>query len=213
MTRFPSRSLLIAGLAAALSLASGAVLAQDSDATYVASIHAMNSNVTGSEAAGEARLVVNGDQLTITVNMHGTPGDTIHWQHFHGFKTGEAASCPQPGADANGDGIVDLIETHGASGHTMVPFDANPAAMDVAHGDYPKANADGSYSYTQTVSLSELQTSFSTAFDGQQLDLGKRVIYIHGVPADTALPDSVASLGPIPAQVTIPIACGAFEKL
>jgi hypothetical protein len=36
-------------------------------------------------------------------------------------------------------------------------------------------------------------------------------VYIHGVPSATQLPSSVASLGPIPAQVTLPIACGKIE--
>jgi hypothetical protein len=33
-------------------------------------------------------------------------------------------------------------------------------------------------------------------------------VFIHGVPSTTTLPASAASLGKIPAQVTVPIACG-----
>lgn len=50
-------------------------------------------------------------------------------------------------------------------------------------------------------------------FPGQQLDLARRVVFIHGLPVDTKLPTSVASLGPIPAQVTLPIACGKIERV
>ncbi|HMN56213.1 MAG TPA: hypothetical protein PKE15_03120, partial [Ottowia sp.] len=67
--------------------------------------------------------------------------------------------------------------------------------------------------YHETVSLPALEQAFAKAFPGQQLDLNKRVVFIHGVPAGTALPASVQSLGPIPAQVTLPIACGQIERV
>jgi hypothetical protein len=172
----------------------------------------MNAQVTGSQASGEARLTVAGDTLRIDIDVKGVPPDTIHWQHFHGFKDEGKAMCPTQAEDVNHDGIIDLIETEQTSGVTMVPFDADPAAMDIAHGTYPKASADGSYHYHQTVSLKALQAAFGKAFDGQKLDLGRRVIFIHGVPDDTKLPATVASLGPIPAQVTLPIACGKLVQ-
>jgi hypothetical protein len=127
-------------------------------------------------------------------------------------KDNRAASCPTAAADINHDGIIDLIETEPMSGTTMVPFDSNPAGMDIAHGTYPKASAHGAYEYHKTVSLKALQAAFSRAFGDQKLDLDKRVVFIHGVPASTKLPASVASLGPIPAQVVLPIACGKIER-
>lgn len=44
------------------------------------------------------------------------------------------------------------------------------------------------------------------------LDLDHRVVFIHGVLPITQLPASVASLGPIPAHTTLPIACGRIER-
>ncbi|MHB1093068.1 hypothetical protein [Thiobacillus sp.] len=181
--------------------------------TYNAQLSPMNSSVTGSKTIGVARFTVNGDDLDISITVRGAPPNTIHWQHFHGFKDGRMATCVTQAADKNGDGIVDLIETGLASGTTMVPFDTAPAAMDIAHGTYPEASADGSYTYHQVVSLKDLSAAFAKAHPGQALDLDKRVVYIHGVPGDTALPPTVASLGPIPAQVTLPIACGKIERL
>ena len=35
---------------------------------------------------------------------------------------------------------------------------------------------------------------------------------MHGVPSATTLPASVDSLGTIPAQVTLPIACGRITR-
>lgn len=189
------------------------IAATPAQAEYTAHIHAMNATTAGSKAEGVAHFRIRGDELTIDINMHGTPANTVHWQHFHGFKDGSPASCPTATADANSDGIVDLMETGKASGTTMVPFIGKPASMDVAHGSYPTADANGDYHYHATVSLKALKAAFAKAFPGQSLDLAKRVIYIHGVPASTSLPDTVASLGPIPAQTTIPIACGKIEPV
>ena len=201
---------LVAG-ALALAAPAAGLAAAPGHASFTAQLQPMNTGVTKTSTAGVAHFTVNGDKLSIEVKVHGAPADTVHWQHFHGFTTGMAASCPGAGADANGDGIVDLIETGKAAGTTMVPLDSQPAAMDVAHGTYPKADAKGDYSYHATVSLKALDAAVAKAFPGQKLDLSKRVVFIHGVPADTALPSTVASLGPIPAQVTLPIACGKIE--
>jgi hypothetical protein len=142
------------------------------------------------------------------------PPNVEHWQHFHGFATGDKTStCPTASADANGDGIIDLIETEPNAGTTMVPFTADPVRMDVPADTYPVAAADGTYTYEKTVSLKAMEAAFAKQFPGQQLDLDRRVVFIHGVPASTKLPASVASLGDIPAQVTIPIACGEITKL
>lgn len=62
--------------------------------TYVASLHPMNANVTGSETSGRAQFTVKGGTLTIDINVKGVPPDMIHWQHFHGFKNSRDAACP-----------------------------------------------------------------------------------------------------------------------
>lgn len=201
---------LIAG-ALALAVPGAGLAAAPGHASFIAQLQSMNTGVTKTSTAGTAHFRVDGDRVNIEVKVHGAPPDIEHWQHFHGFTTGMAASCPGTDADANGDGIVDLIETEKAAGTTMVPLDGKPAAMDVAHGNYPKADAKGNYTYHTTVSLKALDAAVAKAFPGQKLDLAKRVVFIHGVPADTALPSTVASLGPIPAQVTLPIACGKIE--
>lgn len=202
---------LAAGILAA-TLTGAATAATPSHATYVAHLQAMNTGVTHTSTRGEARFAVDGDKLTITIDVHGAPPDTVHWQHFHGFKSGQAATCPTMAEDVNHDGIVDLIETGKTSGTTMVPFITDPASMDIAHGTYPKADAEGTYHYRETVSLKTLDAAFAKAFPGQKLDLARRVVFIHGVPDSTKLPSSVASLGTIPAQVTLPIACGRIER-
>jgi hypothetical protein len=176
--------------------------------TYVAELHALNTKATGMHTAGEARFTIAGDSLTISVTARHVPPDMMHLQHFHGFTTSQNATCPTAAADANHDGVIDLIETEPTSGTTMVPFTGDPVSMEIVTDSYPKASADGTYQYRKTVSLSALEAAFAKAFDGQKLDLARRVVIIHGVPSTTTLPASAASLGKIPAQVTVPIACG-----
>jgi hypothetical protein len=206
-----AHALLLAAAAAALPAVAGAQTGQP-NAVYVAHLSALNTTVTGLKSVGEATFTIKGDSLTIAVIASGVPKDIEHWQHFHGFTDGRDAACPTQQADANGDGIIDVVETGTAAGTTMVPFSADPVGMDVPHGDYPKASATGTLQYQETVSLSALQTAFAKAFDGQTLDLDRRVVFIHGTPAASTLKASVASLGPIPAQVTLPIACGEITR-
>lgn len=180
--------------------------------TYTAKLNGLNAGVVGSQAAGEAIFTIDGDQLTIAVNADGLPPNMMHLQHFHGFKDGSDARCPDSAADKNGDGLIDLIETEAYAGTTMVPFHDEPATMEIPSDSYPKADADGSYRYEKAVSLKALQAAFAEKFGTGGLDLDRRVVFIHGIPADSKLPESAASLGTIPPQVTLPIACGEIEK-
>lgn len=202
-------------VAAAIGLAGiSAVQAQDSEVAYRAELQPLNSSVTGSDGAGEVTYTISGDRLTISVTAEGVPSGIEHWQHFHGFAEGDqAARCPGADDDRNGDGIIDVTETEPVAGTTMVPFHDDPVSMEIVTDTYPVADPGGAYSYSKTVSLSALQESFAPRFAGQQLDLERRVVFLHGVPASTNLPASVASLGDIPAQVTLPIACGEIGKV
>jgi hypothetical protein len=187
--------------------------AMAADASHTAELLPLNTSTTGSSASGEASFTISGDQLTIKVTAKGVPPSMEHLQHFHGFAMGDQQStCPAASSDANGDGVVDIKETEASAGETMVPFQGDPVGMQIVVDTYPKAGADGTYSYEKTVPLKALEDAFTGKYPGQSLDLERRVVFLHGVPMTTALADSVASLGDIPAQVTIPIACGQIEK-
>jgi hypothetical protein len=208
---FPTLALgALASLFAVPSAAQESSSEHPSKAVYVAQLRPMNSKATGHRTMGEARFTVQGDSLTISVQVKDAAPRLTHWQHFHGFKDNRDATCATESADKNRDGIVDLIETEPASGTTMVPFIDDPVSMNVAEGTYPKASAGGTYEYRQTVSLEALNAAFAKTFDGSKLDLDRRVVLVHGTP--NTLPKSVQSLGPIPGQVTLPIACGTIER-
>jgi hypothetical protein len=197
-----------------VAMAGTSLATNDSQSTvYIANLHPVNTKVTGLETAGEARFSIDGDTLTIAISAQKLPPDIVHWQHFHGFKDNSNASCPTDAADVNHDGIIDLIETEPAAGTTMVPFDDDPVAMDIGGGTYPKAGTDGTFQYQKTVSLKALDAAFAEAFGDKALDLDRRVVFVHGVLASTELPASAASLGTIPARVTLPIACGEIKRV
>jgi hypothetical protein len=209
---FSFMSICLAAALAGCGIISAAQ-AQDSEVAYRAELLPLNTNVTESKGAGNVTYAISGDQLTISVTAEGVPSSIEHWQHFHGFAEGDqAARCPGASDDKNGDGIIDVTETEAVAGTTMVPFHDDPVSMEIVRDTYPTAGAGGSYSYTKTVSLSALEESFAPKFGGQQLDLDRRVVFVHGVPTSTRLPASVASLGDIPVQVTLPIACGEIRK-
>lgn len=213
LTLFAAGTLACLAAAPALAQQPAATRAGAAPVIYVAYLHALNHKVTGRDARGVAHFTLRGDRLTIRVNMRGVAPDMEHWQHIHGFKDGKAASCPTASADTNHDGIIDLIETEPVSGVTMVPLNANPVAMDISSKTYPRGLFQGRYVYKKTVSMKALQAAFAKTFHGARLDLTKRVVYVHGVAADTKLPASVKSLGNIPAQVTLPIACGVIKQV
>lgn len=202
-------------LSAAIMLAAltGAGAAQESDGTWRADLAPLNTDASGAEAGGTATLTILDDKLTIAVNAEGTPPGIMHLQHFHGFAEGDEAShCPLPEADANGDGIIDVVETEPLAGTTMVPFHDNPVSMQIVADSYPVGADDGTYHYEKSISLAELRAAFSKAFPDQELDLERRVVFLHGVPEDSALPDGVQSIGDVPAHVTLPIACGELRR-
>lgn len=180
--------------------------------TYVADLQPLNATTTGLQTSGEARIVVNGDSLTITTNVKGVAASMMHLQHFHGFADNRNSVCPTAAADTNHDGVVDIHETEPLVGVTMVPFTSDPVSMQIVTNTYPTAGADGSFTYSKTVSVAALDSAFKKTFNDNDLDIANRVVMIHGIPATTKLKSSVSSLGDIPAQVTIPIACGKLVK-
>lgn len=181
---------------------------------YKADIKPLNTDKIGTQPNGQATFEVDGDKLTINIKMKGVPPNIEHWEHFHGFPDGKQANCAiQHESDRKHDGYIDLGDTEKNSGTTMVPFNDDPAKMNIPTNTYPKADAKGEYNYTKVVSLKELNKKFGETYKGKKIDLSKRVIYVHGVPTSHELPSSVESLGTIPAHTTLPIACGQIVKV
>lgn len=180
---------------------------------FTAKLHPLNAAKIGTSATGTAALEIDEGKLSVSIDLAGLPPNLMHLQHFHGFPDGKAASCPTDAADTNGDGYIDLLETEPTAGTTMVPFHAHPATLKIARDTYPVANKSGVAHYTNTVSVAKLEAALKEKFNTPSLALDKRVIFIHGVADSPTLPGSVKSLPGVPANVTIPIACGKIEAV
>jgi hypothetical protein len=182
---------------------------------YIAELAPMNINATEELVTGTALFIVEGDTLTMTVEASGLAPDMMHLQHLHGYteEDGSFATCPFSGADANDDNVIDLLETRPFTGITLVPLHEEPASLAIQSQTYPTADAEGEIAYSQTVSIEELEQALQEEHNIDSLDLAQRTVFLHGVSQDADLPDSVESLPDVPAQVTLPVACGEIYEL
>lgn len=84
------------------------------------------------------------------------------------------------------------------------------------------SDANGNFLFSGSANLSallaDLQASdpnpndaFGKLAPGEGLNLSRRVIILHGVPATTALPPTVQSIEGLPPQATLPVACGEID--
>jgi hypothetical protein len=181
--------------------------------TYRAEITPLNGSVTGKMPSGYASLKIQNDSLTIRVELSNLPPDMMHLQHFHGFTDGSDATCASMEQDQNNDGIVDLLETRNVSGVTLVPFHDDPASLAIKTHTYPVADQQGNVSYKQTLSLTKLTQNLQKTHNIEVPLFDNRVVYIHGINSDKSLPESVQSLPDVPANVTLPIACGKLKRV
>jgi hypothetical protein len=195
-------------LAAALI---GSSLPSEAAERYIAKLVPLNAEKIGTSASGTANLAVADGKLIVSIDLKGLAPGLMHLQHFHGFPDGKDAVCPAAKEDTNGDGYVDLIETEPVAGTTMLPFHAHPVTLEIPNDTYPVADNNGAATYQHTDEVDALEKALKDKFKAPVLALAKRVIFVHGVAGDAKLPESVKSLPGVPAQVTIPVACGKIE--
>lgn len=187
---------------------------------YVAELRPLNAGVQNNldpdpstpygVASGKALFRVVNGMLTAIVDATGTEPaegafpDGTHPQHIHA-----ADRCPNSSADTNGDGIVDVIEGLPFYGPILVPLDGDISNTTSEIPTFPfGAGERGTFHYEASTSLSTLETALN-----EPINLASRHVVIHGVDLATPLPASVQSLPGLPAQVTLPVACGEIREL
>jgi hypothetical protein len=202
----------MSGMGSQMSLKEGAL--------YVATLHPLNARAQQAldpdpasphgVAQGTAYFRVVGGMLHAVVDVAGAEPaegafpDGLHPQHIHA-----AAQCPPGSADTNGDGFVDVIEGLPFYGDILVPLDGNIGNTTSEIPTFPRAMGErGTYHYEASASLTSLEQAI-----GGALALPSRHVVIHGVDLATPLPASVRSLPGIPAQLTLPIACGEIREV
>ena len=182
---------------------------------YRAEIQPLNAEKIGTAAHGYVEFLQEEEELKIKLEMFDTPANIQHWEHFHGFPDGKEAQVPTLAQDSNGDGWIDLPETESVSGTTMGPLDNAPHEMTIPNDGYPVADAKGYYSYEKTVPLKALKAKFKEVFGTDDLQLEKRVVYIHGIPRSLDIPDTVGGklTESYDQYVTLPIAAGKIQRI
>ncbi len=184
---------------------------------YMADLQPLNPGVGYRDVKGHAKFqIVNGTFVAMDEAVGAQPG-MIHPQHIHA-----AAQCPPPSADVNHDGLVDVIEGLPFYGAILVPLDSDLSNQPAGTFPFVKNNG-GALTYRESTSVTALLTDLNAPdpdptdavvkLNGQPLDLASRHIVLHGVALDTPLPATVASLPGLPAQLTLPIACGEITRL
>lgn len=208
------------GPAALRNTAGGSSAALTEGALYVADLIPMNVRVQEQldpdpetprgVVRGTAHFrVVNGNLNAVVqvsgAELHDAPlPEGLHPQHIHA-----AGRCPPPSADTNGDGIIDVIEGLPFYGDIMIPLDGNINNLTSEIPTFPVAmGAHGTYRYEATGSVARLEHLL-----GQALHLPRRHVVIHGVDIATPIPSSVQTLPGLPAQVTLPVACGEIRQV
>jgi len=191
-------------------------------AVYEARLRPLNASTNGAGVTGTATFSIDGGTLTATVDAKNLAVDSpfqIHAQHIHA-----GPECPSRGDDANGDRILDVLEGAEVYGRVLVGLDDDLDDLSF-QTTFPTAESTrgrsgyGSYSYEESVSLTSLVDALDASDDmfGGELALETRHVVVHGVAADTELPESVATLsgpgGPLPAQLTLPVACGEIRRV
>jgi hypothetical protein len=156
-----------------------------------------------SGSTGNAKVTLNGDQLTVEVHTTGLAPSQPHAQHLH---IGGQHTCPPASADADGDGIVNTTEGQPFYGPIKVSLTTSGDATDasgLAVDRFPMADATGKLDYSRTFTLPPGVT---------QADLANAVVVQHGIDIDkSGKYDGAAKsdLDPtLPQEATVPADCG-----
>ncbi len=185
---------------------------EEEDSQYQVRFKPLNARVGSYSGWGSLSIIEN--QFWARVKLHGPQTDQMHAQYLH---TGER--CPTMRDDLNGDGYLDFREAQKVVGDILIPLDGNITTQMKGLFEFPKMNNNNMYYYSEASSYTFMvddlrrEDSFPTDFitklaDGEEVNLGGRVVLIYGVSSGRSLPNTVASFETYPAQATLPVSCG-----
>jgi hypothetical protein len=182
---------------------------------YQVKLQPLNQNLLDDDFQGEGHFFAIGDEFRAFMRVQAAPPG-LHLQHVHSGR-----ACPSLAADANDDGVIDVLEARAVSGRVLIPLNGSLESQAEGEGNYP---AGVNYEYEQSASLSrmlgDLRGHQSVSPEGmtkldtdEELHLDGRVVIIYGVGTTTILPDTAQTIEGRPAHETLPIACGVIERI
>jgi hypothetical protein len=183
---------------------------------YQATLEPINNHLAG-DVSGTALVKVKGDSFIVQVKVNGSPAQIVHAQNIH-----ISDSCPTLASDVNKDGVIDAVEGFKSYGPIIIPLDNDLKTQVEKDAKFPSADFTGNYFYHQDVSMAEmikdLISKDNNISDGvtklrSSLGLAGRQIVIYGVPANTELPATVATMNGQKNYSSLPIACGSLVKI
>ena len=177
-----------------------------------------NSGVKGSAIAAIGPVEDDGAQyINVAIAVTGMEANVPVPQHIHGLFDGDGnpvdSTTPDILSDADGDGMVEVLEGVGSYGDVLLP-------LQTADGP-PMTNADGDFVFIQSFNLNDPTPFFSpvtsTQYSGddvRQLDL--REIVLHGVTVPDGVGDGTG--GEVDGGVNgfipiLPAAAGELERV
>ncbi|MBA2405576.1 MAG: hypothetical protein H0V66_12440 [Bdellovibrionales bacterium] len=192
---------------------------QTASGNYRAILQAINPELDQNKSFGTATIHVVDDSITIKLNLINAPSGIKHIQSIH-----QVGRCPNQSRDKNNDKVVDVLEGMVDFGKILVPLDGDLATQDAGLDYAPSTNGSGAYSYHEDEVLSSLVADLYTVDanpsdyimklkSDQKLDLAHASFVVLGVSNSTDVPATAATIHGLPAEATIPIACGAIVKI
>ncbi|WP_051227852.1 hypothetical protein [Gillisia sp. JM1] len=153
--------------------------------SYFACLRPLNN----SGAIAIASLSLEGNALSVVVLGTGFKAGEMHPQHIHGFTgadAGQNAVCP-PSSAGGADGIISLEDGLPFYGGVQLALTLEGS------GDFPTADASGSYFYSRTFNLTAAQLENITPLE-------QMVIVAHGIVVNGSY------------SITTPAACSEVDS-
>jgi hypothetical protein len=175
---------------------------QVSEGNYRAILRSLNNSLSGFIPTGVAEISITQDEAKVMTLLD----DDARVTHLQSIHVG--TRCPELRDDRNKDGLIDIKEAYAVVGKVLVPLDGDLSSAEEGANLYPVGSG---FTYSETVSLSELETDVRSRLK-QNLNLAGRVILMHGVNGGTPLPETVQTMGTMLKQASIPIVCGVIAR-
>jgi hypothetical protein len=189
---------------------------QEDQGQYHAIFSTLNSQVV-SEANVDSSITINEEDIMVDIDGEEVPMNVTIRQYIY-----SGNSCPSQEADTNNDGYIDYQELLAQSGQILIPLNNDLSAQE-AGSQFPSSGSSGSYTYEESASLEDLISNLrepdtdpdddmTRLSPDERLNLGGRVLVIHGVDRSTSLPESVQTRDGLSAQESLPIACSVIQR-